>query len=569
MARKNSQMKEIVRESMEELRNGEFPEDPKLAEQLSGPERFEHNQKRKDEVVIDTLFADISGKTGYFVKLKKEVRPNEYMLMKVIENDWRKWPDIETEVRNIVVEHTKINSVKWGTGAYRLEVACKAGMRGKGYDPIDLYINAEEEFNTPQVQGAGVMGHTDPNVAVASKLEELRTLVDVIGGIVPKPQDPAMVQTQIAQAFQQGMQMKSNESTGMTSVMSTMMTSMVGLVTAMMTNNRASEVPRIVNPEETLSKTIGMLKDVGAFGAKEQQKTIVDFAKELQALGIDLFKKDDPMEQINKLKQMAGIASQFMGMGGEGEKPSWLERIVDVLGPSIPKMISDFKSATENAAKVQMIAGQNIRNAQIPMAASTAIPNAPAESSTMEPTTYQRMGGGDVNPVPTQPAPQNAGQTDQVKAFFAQLYESVKNNNRMFFPVIYTSMLQDQSGIALVQGIAQGTHNAKHLIDMLQQHGDERFRESEFVMKSLVPYVNGFIMWVQQMAGVNREEMPVAENARRQMTNVRQKEEFDVVCGTCRTVFSYPNETAFMTDLEKNCGEEGCHGFLEPYVKAS
>jgi hypothetical protein len=122
--------------------------------------------------------------------------------------------------------------------------------------------------------------------------------------------------------------------------------------------------------------------------------------------------------------------------------------------------------------------------------------------------------------------------------------------------------------VELVQGIAQGTHNAKNLVDMLQQHGDERFRDSEFVMKSLVPYVNGFIMWVQQMAGVKREDMPVAETTRRPM-NVRPKEEFDVICGTCRTVFSYPNEAAFLTDTEKNCGEEGCTGFLEPYTKAS
>lgn len=565
MAKRTSQMKELIRESMEDLRHGDFPEDPKLAEQLlSGPERFEHNQKKKDEVVIDSLLSDISGKTGYFLKLKKEVRPNEYMLMKVIETDWRKWPDIETAVCDIIKEHTKISPVKWGTGAYRIEVACKGGMRGKGYDPIDLYINAEEEFNAPQVGGVGVGNGAvvSPDVAVASKLEELRTLVDVIGGIVPKPQDPALIQTQIAQAFQQGMQTKTTESGNMSAMMSTMMTGMLGLVTAMM-QNKPNE-PRVVNaPEESMSKMLGVMKDFGVLQRNEpsKEKTIVDFAKELQLLGIDLFKKDDPMDQITKLKQMAGIASQFMGMGGEGEKPSILERIVDVLGPSIPKMISDIKATAENAARVQMIAGQNIRSAQIPMNGPTDAMPTPVMESVGESTTYQKMGGRVSRPTTPQDVAQPVEQTEQVKTFFAQLYESAKVNNKMFYPVIYTSLLQDQEGVQLVTGIAQNTHNAKHLIDMLQQHGGERFRDSQFVMRNLVPYVNGFIVWIQNMAGVQRDQMPTGQES-------VKREEFDVICGTCRTVFSYPSEAEFLTDTEKNCGEEGCTGSLEPYTKA-
>lgn len=563
MAKKNSQMKEIIRESMEDLRHGEFPDDPKLAEQLSGPERFEHKQKHRDEVVIDSLFSDISGKTGYFIKLKKEVRPNEYMLMKVIENDWRKWPDVETAVCDIVREHTKINPVKWGTGAYRIEISCKGGMRGKNYDPTDFYINAEEEFNAPQTNGAGTVHQMDPNVAVASKLEELRTLVDVIGGIVPKPQDPSLIQQQISQAFQQGMQTKTTEASGMTTMMTTMMTGMLGMLTAVMQNNKPANEPRVVNPEESMRNMLTVIKDFGVLKNEPQkEKSVVDFAKELQLLGIDLFKKDDPMEQINKLKQMASIASQFMGMGNEGEKPSWLERIVDVLGPSIPKMISDFKTATENAAKVQMIAGQNIRAAQIPASPNVGIENVPpADIPPGESTTYQKMGGGTMRGPQQKPAQAVPEQTDQVKAFFAQLYESAKTNNRLFYPVIYTSLLQDPAGVELVQGIAQSTHNAKHLIDMLQQHGGDKFRDSQFVMRNLVPYVNGFILWIQQMAGVQREEMPT--------TTEKKKEEFDVICGTCRTVFTYPNEAEFLTDTEKSCGEAGCIGSLEPYVRAS
>ena len=559
MAKKNSVLKNMVTEAVQDLHGGKFPRDPSLmddAEEIGGPARFEKGQQKKDEAVIDQLLSGISGKVGYYMKIKKEVRPNEYMMMKVIESDWRKWADMEVAVCDIVKEHTKVAPLKWGTGPYRVEIGCKTGMRGETYPNYDFYINAEEEFMTPTAQMHGVGGTVaqsiqDPATAVAAQIDTLTNLVSMLGGIFPKPPNPAETQAQMATAFRDGMQLKVSEGSNSSQMMQTMMTGMIGLMTAVMAGK--SESPRVVNPEESLSKTLEIMKNFGVLGQQQphKEKTIVELVMELKAIGVDLFKKDDPMDQIGRLKQMAGIASEFMGMGGSGEKPSILEKIVDVIGPSIPKMISDIKDATQNTVRVQQIAGDNIRNAsqrQVIGPQGTPIPQG-------ESTTYSQMGGDTVSP-------QAQVVSEQVKAFFNALHESVMTNNRLYYPVVYTSLLQDVQGQQLVQGIVTGQANAKNLIDMLQEHGDPRFKESEFVMKYLVSYVNGFIVWVKSLVGTQSAQPVQPVQPVQQMNG--NPAEVDVRCVVCNSVFTYQNYDEYVADENKTCGNGGtCEGSLE------
>jgi hypothetical protein len=558
--RRESPIKNLIKESINEMNNGEFPEDPRLdAEQLSGPERFVKGQKHKDEIVIDSLLADIQGKAGYFLKLKKEVRPNEYMLMKVIESDWRRWADIETEVANIVKEHTKVAPQKWGTGSYRVELACKGGMRGKGYDPIDFFINAEEEFNPQQNGNVGQINQQiNPEVAVASRIEELSNLVNMLSGVMPKPQDPSTIQNQIAQAFQQGMALKSNESSNSTQMMTALMTGMMGMLTTVLQNKNE---PRIVNPEDTMSKMLTVMKDFGVLGNKStQEKTAIDFAKELQALGLDLFKKEEPLEQINKLKQLANIAGQFMGINGEGEKPSILEKLIDSLGPSIPTIIGNIKETVEKASQAQILAGQNLEKAR--MLGSRPQQRIVQNNVREEPTTFQTLNNQSKQETTVQQTEiQQEEVNNQTRMFFKQLYENIKMGNRTFYPIIYTSLMQDQNGVDLVNGIFNGTKNTKDLIHLLQQYGGEKFKESDFVMKYLVGYVNGFIMWVKQLNNSNE-------------STIEQEQEvnntgYDVVCNVCKTVYSYESKEDYDNDENKQCEVEACPGIIKVIEKVA
>jgi hypothetical protein len=564
MAKRNSPIKQMIKESMKELRHdpsGEFPLDPTMEDdnELSGPERFAKGQKQKDEVVIDAQLADIQNKEGYFLKLKKEIRPGEWMLMKTIETEWRKWPDIESEVAKIVRDHTTKSPTKWGSGPYRIEYACKSGIRGKNYPNVDMHINAEEEFLTNQPGGMnGATVIQDPTTQVTAQLDMLGKLTEIINNSRTPGLDPAKTQEQIAGAFQQGLAIKASEGSNSTQMMTAMMTGLIGMMTAMMTN-RSSNEPRVVNPNENLTGMLETLKTFGVLGNQntQPQKTTIDFVKELREMGMDLFKKDNPLEQITQLKQIASIASDFMGMGGTTERPSVLEKIVDALGPAIPGMVKDLKDTAANAVQVQVEAGKNIQQAQTRM-----IPPQQGNVESMRTAPNPPMTGSNLPPM-----------SEQVAAFFNGLYEAVNTNNRMFYPVVYTSLLQDAQGQALIQGIANGTHTAKEVIELLQQYGGDRYKDSEFVMKRLVSYTNGFIVWIRDMMKPKMYNETVTGQENNRGSVQRSEGSYDAECQLCHTVYAFDSEKAFIEEKEKVCGVEHngviCPGIIVPVMKAS
>jgi hypothetical protein len=568
MKKASSPMKQMIKESLKEMRqdtSGQFPTDPTLEEDgeiRTGPERFAKTQKQKDEVVIDKLLAPIQNKSGYFMKLKKELRPGEWMLMKTIENEWRNWPDIEAEVAKIVKEHTKKAPAKWGSGPYRIEYACTSGIRGENYPNVDMTINAEEEY-LPNPAGTGVIlpAPIDAATAVSGQIDTLANLVGMLKNFLPQATDPVKTQDQIASAFKEGMALKVTEGANSSNLMATMMTGLIGMMTAVITKDNS---PKVVNPNGEMDQFKGMLETLKAFGVlgtqqHEKPKSTIDFLTELKALGMDLFKKEDPIQQMTQLKQLASIAGEFMGMGGSGEKPGILEKIVDTLAPVIPGMIKDLKETANSATQAQIEAGRNIERARI--------------------TTQQPQQGNTMN-VGTGPATNPVMNNPQIAQFFAGLYEAVNMNNRMFYPVIYTSLLQDAQGQALLQGIANGTHTAKEVIELLQQHGGEKYKDSEFVMKRLVGYTNGFIMWIREMM----KPKPYGMNDSPEMTgheNIRQPGEpkpvgsnsYDAECPLCHTIYAFESERDFVEEEDKTCEvmHNGvlCPGILQPMQKAS
>lgn len=547
----------MIDKSLADLHNSGFEPDPTLDDdrEVTGGERFAKGQKARDEVIIDSQLMDIAGKEGYFLKLKKELRQGlgEWMLMKTIETEWRQWADTETEVARIVREHTKISPTKWGTGSYRIEYSCRVGHRGKPYPVRDFYINAEEELIAPNVNGQIVQPAVDTATQVASQLDMLGKLLEVTRGFQPAQLDPAKIQEQQAAAFEKGLAIKAGEGNNSTVMMTTLITGLMGMMTALMTKNDSAAKP---NENEGFKGMLETLKTLGVIGQQnqEKQKSFAETLVELKAIGLDIFKKEDPMEQMSKLKQLANIAGEFMGMGGTSEKPGILEKIVDMIGPSVPGMIKDAKDAMGNAVAVQIEAGKNIERAKIAHGPSSNVSN---EGSTM-------------NTAPNiPPAMQN---NPQVAAFFNGLHEAAMMNNRMFYPIIYTSLLQEAQGQALITGIVNETHTAKELIELLQSYGDPRFKDSEFVMKKLVSFVNGFIMWIRQMmkpsAEANAYGAPIQQPVQQSSSGT-----YDVECTVCDLVYAYDSMQEFTEEPDKKCTGifQGapCTGMMQPLTKAS
>ena len=552
--KRKSPLEEIVKQSVMDLNSAGFENDPGLDEndrELTGPERFAKGQKHKDEVLIDTQLAGIQNKEGYFLKLKKETRPNEWMLMKTIHTEWRRWPDVESAVADIVKEHTKMAPGKWGTGSYRIEYACKGGIRGPGYDPLDFYINAEEEFLLNQ----GIGGNNnnvpavDATTQVTAQLDMLGRLTEIINSSKAPGLDVGQVQSQIAGAFEKGMTMKANEGSNSNQMMMTMMTGLMGMMTALATNKPVE--PKVVNPTENLTGMLEVMKTFGVIGQPQQQEKPKSFAEtliELKAIGLDIFKKEDPMEQMGKLKQFASIASDLMGIGGTGEKPGILEKIVDMLGPAIPGMVKEIADASKNAVQIQVEAGKNIERAKItsqPVNQPVVQPNNEGQPMNSAATT--------VNP--------------QAVAFFNGLYENAQKNNRLFYPIIYASLLQEAKGQELIAGIISGTHTAKELIELLQSYGDVRFRDDIFIHKHLIAYTNGFIIWLREMNKPKTYEAAVQEIPPSNGFVAPKGPGYDVECIVCHQGYVYENEMDFAQEESKVCEHSGCTGELQPVAK--
>ena len=342
------------------------------------------------------------------------------------------------------------------------------------------------------------------------------------------------------------MQLKANEGSNSNQMMATVMTGMFGMLTAMMSKQNE---PRVVNPSEN-DGLKGMLETLKTFGVlgnqnQEKQKTTIDFIRELKELGMDILKKDDPIQQMSQLKALANIAGEFMGMGGSGEKPGILEKIVDTLAPVLPGMIKDLKDTAVSAQQVQIEAGRNIERAKM-------IPTQPTpQGNTMNV-------GGNANPTMSNP---------QVQQFFAGLYEAVLQNNRAFYPIIYTSLLQDANGQQLLNGIVQGTHTAKEVIEMLQQVGGDKYKDSEFVMKKLVSYTNGFIIWTRSLLKPQAEAPAQREGAPERIVSTGSGS-YDAECQLCHTIYAFDNEQAFIEEENKTCEvmQNGvlCPGILKP-----
>jgi hypothetical protein len=392
----------------------------------------------------------------------------------------------------------------------------------------------------------------DPTTQVTSQLDMLGRLLDVTRGFQPPPLDPAKIQEQQAAAFEKGLAIKAGGESSNTQLMITMMTGLMGMMTAMATNRPVE--PKVVNPTENLSGMLEVMKTFGVIGQPQAQpekpKTFAETLIELKAIGLDIFKKEDPMEQMSKLKQFASIASDLMGMGGTAERPSILEKCVDMLGPALPEMVKQISQASGNAVQAQIEAGRNMERAK-----SIGVSNEGSIPMPMQTTTGTTNNGLQPNP--------------QVVAFFNGLHEAVRANNRLYYPIIYTSLVNDAQGVGLINGIVSGTQTAKELIELLQGHGDSRFKDSEFVVKHLVSYVNGFIMWLRDMIKPKQYAEAAQEIPPSNGFVAPTGPGYEVECILCHQGFVFENAEEFMQETVKVCGHNGCVGALQPIQKVS
>ena len=372
----------------------EFNPDRDLGSSFSGPRAFQRDMRDRDQLVIDELLASLPKNQGYYLKLYRELGPGRWEFKEKIDQ-YDTWTDMELEVVERVRSYTKkFGSKKWGTGLYRIVVWRNGGIRERNkYPPTDIAVDAGDA-DGPDTHHTGKL---DPMEAVNEQMNAFGGLMTAMQHIMPKTVDPNVQFQSIIQAFLAGKDEKREaarqDTNAMTTMMSTMMTAMMGLVTTMMQQKNAPvEVGKPF--EEQMAGFMNMMKSFG-FGQQQAPKGVAEQLAEMKLLGFDPFKKEDTIEQIAKLKALTGSLVDIMPNGQQVERPGIFEKLVDAIAPHVPKMFSDLRAMTDNAAMAQKLQQLRIEQERLSNPQPIPMEDRPTTRYGQPVGPQHRMGAGD------------------------------------------------------------------------------------------------------------------------------------------------------------------------------
>lgn len=608
---KNQKLRDVIRDSSESLADviseGSDPafdagRDLPSSKEQDWAEKSAAGLRKRDAVVIDELLMSVPRNQGYYLKLYKELMPGQWEFKEKIEN-YDTWTDLELELVTRVKAFTVKSPKKWGSGTYRLVVWRADGIREKDkWAPLDFPIDAGEgdvgTVNEGKIDGAETLN---------SQMQTLGGMLDAIQKILPKAQDPAQVQEQMATAFNSGMNARTSDASSNSTMMVAMVTSMMTMMERLMVAGRAptNGAAEPIKLEDSMFKIVSMLKDLGVVGGSQTAippKSVLEQLAELKAFGIDPLHKDDPLDQITKMKQIVTTLADVMGSGGKGqaERPSIVEKLIDALAPHLPRMIGDLKSVTENAIKAQEMQGRvsrpatrglpPVRESASPIYPPPTSPEYPPElpkGSEQEhvpvgsedfpgrgeqpptPPTEKKVDGGEgipvslndeaevislpdgsvVNQPVVTPPLEKIKEPVNMEPLMQQLYMLIKEGKTDAFPAIYQTVLPIPGAAEMIQGVLKDEVSVDEFKVALGMYGGRPYQHKDFIPKRN-RFVDGFVKWLKENVD------PI----------------FEAICSKCKSGFAYESEEHFASDTVHKCKVPSatgvtCDGDIIPYVE--
>ena len=287
----------------------------------------------------------------------------------------------------------------------------------------------------------------------------------------------------------------------------------------------------------------------------------------MKLLGIEPFKKEDTIDQIAKLKAVMGSVTDLIPNGAKVERPGIMEKLIDTIGPILPKLVGDVKSMMDNAALAQQIQAMRMQQtaqiagappelgAPLPQRPTTRYgqPVGPAPNRVSHADAFReepdydpysgfetrpfegpRVGAPSTGPVaPAQsvsaPSPVSQEQA-QLPPLLAELRELITHDRRDAYEALYQTLLQYPESKMMIDGIAARVVTAENMTEQLRQYGGATFNEPAFVNKMLA-YFDGFIAWVHAN---------------------HQAEKVTVKCARCQAVHTFESASHFES-IEKKC----------------
>ena len=538
---------ESLFDDLDPNKDAEF--DPTIDLPQSGPEHFSRTAQHRDELVIDELLASVPKNQGYYLKLYRNVGPNSYELKQRIDN-YDTWTDLEWEVTSIVRHNTRLNPGKWGSGTYRIVVWRDGGIRaGAKYRPMEFHIDAQE----PEGLDKKPEEPLNPMLLMQEQMSGMAQFMQAMSAFMPKQIDPAESQKQMAESFRQGLSASTTEASSTSSAMAMMMSTVVTMMSKMMETMASINKPAgpIESSEQALSRTIETLSRLNVIRPPDKPKNIIEQLGEMKALGFEPFKQSDPMAQVQQMKSLVSLVSDMAGVGGTGEKPSIIEKLIDALAPVLPTLLPSIKGLSDNYLQLQ----HTPRPAALPNPmVQTLEDRASHREYAAPPYESYPMGSIQGGAQPPQPQPNASGET--MFGFFDNLKQAIVNNNTSFYPYLFNAMNQF-GGAQTTQALANGQISPEMLVGQLRQLGGATCSAPELVAPSLT-YAQGFIAWVQQVIRQQQQHQQKvdahgAKNGNGTLTptpkpNLYTQDEIVAACQTCGAEYVYDSVAQFQSE---------------------
>lgn len=512
-----SKIKQFIAKEVERERQNEFPTDDEFA---PPSDRFEDNGRymesagriSSEERVLDELLMSVPQNQGYYLKLYKELRPNEYELKERIDN-WIGWSDMEWEVTQIVRAHSLKEPKKWGTSKYRVIIWRDGGLRGDKFRPLDFYVDAQEPTPDAPVNVGGVSPVTSMMDNFAHLNEMLKTMREV-----NPTMNPADVQKTAMESFQQGLGLalkkEENNSNSSMQMMTVMMQGMMTMMTAVM-QNKNSDVPH-KDPVEQFTQMMSIIK-----ADQPKQESLMEQIIKMRELGlINKPEAVDPMDQMAKMRDMFSMVTDLAGIG-KGERPGIGEKLVEILAPKVPEMIGNISSTVKGFIDYQKM--------KIGMAPSNPKPIASIDTTaTDQPTTTQEQ--------------------EDPQVFFGrllnELHQIVTNNDTNQYPYIQAQITKLFGNDQVLKDLASGAVQQSQILNQLRTFGGSAYQNATFSVQ-LDNYFSNFVEWYRQTNHIGGSSSASANT-------------YVVRCNSCGGEFEYDSEHDFEVDTDKTCTD--CQG---------
>lgn len=447
-----------------------------------------------EERVIDELLASVPKNQGYYLKLSKEIRPNEFELKLRVDN-YDAWSDLEWEITNLVRSYTLKSPQKWGSGHYRVIIWREGGVRGPKFRPIDFYIDAQELENNVNANVNSLPGDIQDKVKEQfASFSELMKTMQMLNPVVP----PAEIQNKIFDAFKSGMDAKtqSMQTDAVKDVASQQSMHQVLLELIRQKNDK----PQGPSTDQViLTQLIQALTTQNTSKPKEE-KDPLDIIIKLKEAGLI----NQPVPQVDGITKAFEIINTMLpmmqGLSGGGAGESTIGTIIKTVGPQISKIIGDVTGTINKAIDAKLTVNKHINtiptHSQVVRDANSMLSNEHEEEVPMSPYDNIEMPMHETEHVnvqhdmPRQQQNNNGGDMEYVK-FLNNLKHAIQTNDPNFYPMLEDALLSvtsEENYEKLINGETPVELAAAQII---------RFGGKQFGSPQAIAYYNSFLAYVR------------------------------------------------------------------------